>query len=339
MSGMNDYTADYIDVVENFWTANEKAEGYTPSIYAESTDAGGNVRLSAKTKYNEYNSFGMKWAYNSSTEIGDLNVLYKPRIKKYVLVEATKEDVGFIELKIGTFKQLREEMEYYETEKQRKIRSDGSEETVDQVLRDSWFGQNNIDGDNVDAGNRRTGIQNAELSKGKSKSNKAADTKKDNGNLSDEVKDKIKAETIDSNVDDAIEKYNKAVEDYEEKAYSINKYSLVKVEVLAPLETSLGERWIVFSNIHLSNSRSFPDIDVPNEFDAEFEAYYNQLTERQLNIVPKPKKHLNITGKMEFYYPCSDIFLAMQGKRAGEIAELWIGVRYKIITVINLDVE
>ena len=158
-------------------------------------------------------------------------------------------------------------------------------------------------------------------------------------NLRDEVKDKIKAETIDSNVDDAIEKYNKAVEDYEEKAYFINKYSLVKVEVLAPLETSLGERWIVFSNIHLSNSRSFPDIDVPNEFDAEFEAYYNQLTERQLNIIPKPKKHLNITGKMEFYYPCSDIFLAMQGKRAGEIAELGIGVRYKIITVINLDVE
>ena len=158
-------------------------------------------------------------------------------------------------------------------------------------------------------------------------------------NLSNEIKDKIKAETIDSDVDDAIEKYNKAVEDYEEKAYSINKYSLVKVEILAPFELSLGEHWIVFSNIHLSNSRSFPDIDVPSKFDAEFEAYYNQLTERQQNIVPKPKKYLNITEKMQFYYPCSDIFLAMQGKTAGETVELWTGVRYKIISVINPDVE
>ncbi len=40
MAGMNEYTAKYIDTVVNYWYGNEAAEGYSPSTYAESIDAG-----------------------------------------------------------------------------------------------------------------------------------------------------------------------------------------------------------------------------------------------------------------------------------------------------------
>ena len=139
--------------------------------------------LKKKTPYNEYNTIGMQWAYSFSTEIGDRKVLYKPSIKKFVLVEATKEDVGFIELKFGTQEQMREEKEYYEREEQTQNRTDGDKETVDKVLRDFEPGQNHNIGDNVDVGNRGTGIQNAEISEGKPQSNGAADTQTTDGNL------------------------------------------------------------------------------------------------------------------------------------------------------------
>lgn len=42
MSGMNDYTVNYIDDVNTFWYGNEDVESYDPATYATSTDAGGN---------------------------------------------------------------------------------------------------------------------------------------------------------------------------------------------------------------------------------------------------------------------------------------------------------
>lgn len=42
MSGMNEYTEQFADVVTDYWYENESAEGYNPSTYAESIDAGGN---------------------------------------------------------------------------------------------------------------------------------------------------------------------------------------------------------------------------------------------------------------------------------------------------------
>jgi hypothetical protein len=41
MSGMNTYTANYIDLVADYWAENTVAEGYDASTYAESVDAGG----------------------------------------------------------------------------------------------------------------------------------------------------------------------------------------------------------------------------------------------------------------------------------------------------------
>ena len=146
----------------------------------------GNASYSMKSKYNEYNSFGMKWAYSSSTKIGDRNVLYKPRIKKYVLVEATKEDVGFIELKTGTYKQLREDEKLYESNKQREFAD--NERDIDTAIHNFESGQNHNTRSNVDVGNRGTGIQNAEVSERKSESNKTADTQTDNGNLNDSIR-------------------------------------------------------------------------------------------------------------------------------------------------------
>lgn len=90
--------------------------------------------------------------------------------------------MGFIELNSGTRKQMKEEQACYETEKQN--RSDGNEETVDKVLRDFKFGQNNNNRNNVDAGYRGKGIQNAEVSEGESESNRTANSQSVDGNIS-----------------------------------------------------------------------------------------------------------------------------------------------------------
>ena len=41
MSGMSDYTVNYIDDVNTYWYGNEEVKGYDPASYATSTDAGG----------------------------------------------------------------------------------------------------------------------------------------------------------------------------------------------------------------------------------------------------------------------------------------------------------
>ena len=95
MAGMNDYTADYIDVVENFWNANKKAGGYNPSSYAESTDAGGsvsegvndNVRLSLnwrtdlnRTQYKQVEKWIRQVKNHDEKRITDTASWYKGRI-------------------------------------------------------------------------------------------------------------------------------------------------------------------------------------------------------------------------------------------------------------------
>lgn len=150
---------------------------------------------------------------------------------------------------------------------------------------------------------------------------------------------KIANQTINPKIDDAVKKYTQAIKDYERKAHSINEHSLVKATLLLPFDVDLGVRWIVFSNIYLANPRSFPTLEIPDYYDEDFENYYKALTKKQESIVPRPKKHLNITEKMEFYYPCSDLFLAMKNKQANDIIELPIGASYKILQVINPDTE
>lgn len=158
--------------------------------------------------------------------------------------------------------------------------------------------------------------------------------------ISYDKRDMIEKETINKKIDNAIQKYTKDVEEYEKKAHSVNEYSLVRAELLTHFGTSLGARWIVFSNIYLANPRSFPVLENPNIFDSDFRARYEQLTTRQRSITPKPKKCLNISDKMEFYYPCSELFGAMENKQSGDVVTLLYGyVVYKIIEVINPHYE
>lgn len=157
--------------------SSENLENQGNKEYNGSTD----YSLKRKTTYNEYNTMGMKWAYSSSTQIGDRKVLYKARIGKFVLVEATKEDVGFIELKSGTHEQLREDEKLYESNKQGEFAD--NERDIDKAIHNFESGQNDNTRNNVDVGNRGEGIQNAEVSEGKSKSNGTADTQTTDGIL------------------------------------------------------------------------------------------------------------------------------------------------------------
>ena len=124
--------------------------------------------------YDEYNSIGMQWAYHSETKVGDRKVIYNSHTDEFVLVEATKDGVGFIELRTVDYEQIREDEEIYESKKQR---------VVDRKVYRTETGQNNNARDNGDAENGRTGKQNAELSEGKSRSNRTADTKTSDGDL------------------------------------------------------------------------------------------------------------------------------------------------------------
>lgn len=151
-----------------------------------------NVRNSLKSKYNEYHTIGMQWAYSSSTKIGDRKILFKPRSRRYVLVEATKEDIGFVELSIGSLKQMKGELECYDEQTKRII---SETETVDKVLRDSEFGQNNYNGNNVDVRHRKEGKRNVEVSEGKSDSNGTADSKTVDGNSKGKINYSLKDST------------------------------------------------------------------------------------------------------------------------------------------------
>ena len=145
---------------------------------------------------------------------------------------------------------------------------------------------------------------------------------------------------INRNVENAVADYNKALADYK-KATAINQHSLVRAELLLPPireeRMSMGERWIVFSNVYLSNPRSYPDIMISSLSDPSFKEYYYDLLEKQKKTPPKPKKALNIEGDFEFYYPCSDMYLALKGKNEGDIVNLSIGTSYRILEVINIE--
>jgi exonuclease SbcD len=60
------------------------------------------------------------------------------------------------------------------------------------------------------------------------------------------------------------------------------------------------------------------------------------------DIIGKNGIHIsgNISEKMEFYYPCSELFGAMENKKSGDVVTILYGsVVYKIIEVINPHYE
>jgi len=160
--------------------------------------------------------------------------------------------------------------------------------------------------------------------------------------VSFEKRKEIEKNIINADLQKKTDAYNAALRKYED-SLKINKESVVQVELLAPSisggRTVVSTIWMVFSNIHLANPRSYPDMEI-NFLDVQsFRAEYNALIERQKSVPPRPKKHLGIgeSEKFQFYYPCSDMFSAMTGKKPGDIVSLSIGVEYRILQVFNPD--
>lgn len=65
-----------------------------------------NVVKKTKTRYNEYNTQAMIWSNSNKTQIGDVKIMYKPKVG-YTLIECTKQDEGFIELITGNYKEIK----------------------------------------------------------------------------------------------------------------------------------------------------------------------------------------------------------------------------------------
>ncbi len=156
--------------------------------------------------------------------------------------------------------------------------------------------------------------------------------------VSYEKRKELHDSVVDEKLEKAVRQYEKALLEYE-KSLKINEYSVVRASLCLPFgdEREITTQWIVFSNIHLANPRSFPDIRIPRYIDDDFKDYYDYLITKQSSITPKPKKALNITGELKFFYPCSDLFLAFKGKKPGDSVFVNGVTKYKILEVINFD--
>ena len=165
-------------------------------------------------------------------------------------------------------------------------------------------------------------------------------TKNDTLSYSEEFD--IKEKIVNNEIDENVKKYNLAVQKYKDMLTGVNEHSIVKVKLFSSLDDAiqLGEFWLVFSNVHLANARSFPDISIPNKPNDEFEKYYYEVINHQRNnkIEPKFKKKLGLEGKVKFYYPCSDLFMAMKDKKIGDIVYVQFG-KYQIISIDNSYIE
>lgn len=163
--------------------------------------------------------------------------------------------------------------------------------------------------------------------------------------ISYDKKKEIEDSVVDKRLEQSIANYNRAIDKYEE-SLKVNEHSVIEVEMLLPdfgldkKRHSLGITWMCFSNIHLANPQYYPNINANKkniDYD-DFESYYKSIIEMQKSFPPEPKKDTPIPhgAKLEFYYPCSDAYLTLKGKKVGDIVELPYGVcGYKILQVFN----
>ena len=59
-----------------------------------------------KTPYSQYRTLAMQWSNSNNTKVGAKKVLFDARRDTFVLIEATKVDEGYVELKSGSYKEL-----------------------------------------------------------------------------------------------------------------------------------------------------------------------------------------------------------------------------------------
>lgn len=166
--------------------------------------------------------------------------------------------------------------------------------------------------------------------------------RKDNIEDVDENKRReIERRIIDEDLDKAIFNYKIAMLEYGDML-KVNEFSLVHVEYCRVVSQtnllSMWDEWIVFSNMYLENADSYPDLKTEDMASIEFEEYYRQLIEKQKNTAPKPKKEFSfINGELLFYYPCSNLFAEMEGKKEGDYVKISPEEVYEILEVINCD--
>lgn len=82
----------------------QKGKGKT--ISSKAVDKNGEIGYSKRTPYNQYNSLAMQWANANTTKVGDTKILYDQYAGTFKLIESTKVDEGYIELKSGTYEEL-----------------------------------------------------------------------------------------------------------------------------------------------------------------------------------------------------------------------------------------
>lgn len=69
-----------------------------------STDPSKRIAKNRKSRYDEFNTLAMQWAYSNKTNVGDTKVFNKNG-KNYVLIEATED--GYIEIASGNYEKVR----------------------------------------------------------------------------------------------------------------------------------------------------------------------------------------------------------------------------------------
>ena len=165
---------------------------------------------------------------------------------------------------------------------------------------------------------------------------------------------KMSTDLIDQSLESLVKKYEDALRNHEELKKNQNKdfiyeYSLIKFAFCGPVGANIritkrDHQWMVFSNCYLSNAQFYPQL---SEYDylyhnEEFQENYNQIIEQQKMNPPILKDELNLSEPVHFYYPQSNMFACMEGKKAGDnvyLIEPYMKLRYKVIEVVNPTFE
>lgn len=123
-SDIQDLFLEALDDASNNFQKYENKDSFEKS----SIDTERSVKYSNKTRYDEFTSLVMQWAYSASTEVGDTKI-FANKSGKFSLFEKTEN--GYIEIARGNYKKVRAEYERAnnDTEKQfyeysNKIRSE-----------------------------------------------------------------------------------------------------------------------------------------------------------------------------------------------------------------------
>lgn len=94
-----DESGDVIPLTERFNDDTEDIRFSYKDSSNKSLTSKGKKKYNKNSVYDEFTSNGMQWAYNEGTKIGDTKYLFNPNTDKHCIIEATKNDVGFVILK------------------------------------------------------------------------------------------------------------------------------------------------------------------------------------------------------------------------------------------------